>query len=167
VPAFEYIVLKPLKIGDRFLEPGEVTVEPNTWSARTLKVYLTEQYLQPGQSIPEEFEQHRVLTHLPDQPAPAVSRKSAELRFAQSRGWRCHNCRKLCFLPDDLPERAEWQCWFSDQQQTVASIADQQDPTNVSEELYRRGLAKGDPTDQQQFREVRGMESLSTHEAVC
>jgi hypothetical protein len=79
VPAFEFIVLKPLKIGDRVLEPGEVTTVPNTWSARTLKVYLTEQYLQPGQSIPEEFEQHRVLTHLPDQPAPAVPRKSAEL----------------------------------------------------------------------------------------
>jgi hypothetical protein len=131
VPAFEFIVLKPLKIGDKTLEPGEVTVEPNTWSYRTLKVYLTEQYLAYGQSIPEEFEQHQVLTHLPDQPAPVAPRKSAELRFEHSRGWRCHNCRKLCFLPDDLPAKAEWQCWFCDQQQTVASIADQQDPTTL------------------------------------
>jgi hypothetical protein len=152
MPAFEFVVIKPLRIGDRVLEPGEVTDEPNHWSARTQQLYLDQGYIRHGQVIDAEFEQAPNFTGAPqgyDEREPLVPQQSYEQEFEGSHGWRCWNCRRQCFLPGDLGEQAVWQCWSCHQQQTIAQVAGQQQPTNVSEEMTRRGLAK-DPTDNQQ-----------------
>jgi hypothetical protein len=167
VPAFEFIVLKPIKIGDKTLEPGEVTIEPNTWSARTLKVYTDGGYIHYGQAIPEGFEPQPAFTGAPpgyEEREPFQPRVSTEVAFEGSGAWRCWNCRRLCHLPEDLGDQVVWQCWSCGQQQTIAQVADQQHPVNVSEEQYRRSITKGDPTDWQQEASHPGKVSA---EALC
>ena len=151
MPAFEFICLKPLRVGDRTLEPGETTLVPNTWNAGTLKIYLDGGYLRHGQVIDAEFEQAPAFTGAPqgyEDRVPLEPRKSAEQEFDGSRGWRCWNCRRLCYLPGDLDGKVEWSCWGCNQEQTIVQVTDQQQPINVVEEMTRRGLAK-DPTDNQ------------------
>jgi hypothetical protein len=168
--AFEFVVMKPLRVGERMLEPGETTLEPNCWSARTQQVYLDQGYIRHGQVVDAVFEQAPAFTGVPpgyDEREPLRPRESYEPAFEGSQGWRCFNCRKLCRLPDDLDEQVVWQCWFCSQQQTIAQVKDQQQPTNVSEEMTRRGLAK-DPTDNQQgvYSAMRDQSRLSS-ERTC
>ncbi len=169
MPAFEFIVLKPLKVGDKTLEPGEVTIEPNTWTAKMRQIYLDSGHIHYGQAIPEEFEPQPAFTGAPpgyDDREPFQPRVSTEVAFEGSGAWRCWNCRRLCHLPEDLGDQVVWQCWSCGQQETIAQVADQQQPVNVSEEQYRRGLTKGDPTDKHQVNEHLNPH-LSTHEAIC
>jgi hypothetical protein len=167
MPAFEFIVLKPLKVGDKTLQPGEVTVDPNTWTARTLKVYLDGGYLHYGQAIPEEFEQAPAFTGAPqgyEDREPLQPRVSRPYSFDGGRSYRCRNCRRLCWIPKDLAANVEWQCHACNQQQTIMLVRDHQDPVNVSEEMYRRGLISSDPTDKQQELSHPGKVS---REAIC
>lgn len=152
MPAFEFVVIKPLRMGERLLEPGETTLEPNRWSARIQQVYLDGGYIRHGQVVDAEFEQEPAFTGAPqgyEDREPSKDHPSTELAFEKSRAWRCWNCRRLCHLPGDLGEQVMWQCWGCYQQQTIAQVTGQQHPTNVSEEMTRRGLAN-DPTDNQQ-----------------
>jgi hypothetical protein len=162
MPAFEFVVIKPLRMGDRTMEPGETTLEPNRWSARTLKVYVDGGYLHYGQVVDAEFEQATNFTGTPpgyEEREPSQDHPSTELAFEGSKGWRCWNCRRLCHLPDDLGEQVMWQCWSCNQQQTIAQVADQQHPTNVTEEAVKRGLAQ-DPVDAHSSFDRSGMSSM-------
>lgn len=137
VPAFNYVVLKPLKLGDRMVQPGETTVLPNEWLPGVLRAHLDSGFLARGDLLDEEFEQPSV-THAPEgyddlqpTPLPRVAGRypsdvwsddpvdDRRFRTDEPMVWLgCWNCRARCYIPEDLDPATRYQCFHCGQIQS-------------------------------------------------
>lgn len=148
-PAFEWIVMKPLKMGDQVLEPGHKTVIPNTWPYRTLLAYVDGGYLERGELLADQVYEQPSTSHAPRgydhlKPVPPprlagiyrddvwIKDQPGDRRFRSKDPltWiRCWNCLAQCFVPKDLDKATRYECPTCHQVQTKQEAMDRWVPS--------------------------------------
>jgi hypothetical protein len=124
MPAWEYLVLRPLKVNGRTLQVGELTVIPNTWTYSVLQAHLYGGLLEKARLLDDaEFEQEQYPTGVPEgyddlKPTPPP-REGHKVRGEGETWDACWNCLTRNFLPHDLDRNIPWQCFDCHQVQTL------------------------------------------------
>jgi hypothetical protein len=124
MPAWEFLVLRQLKVGDRMLQAGEVTTVPNSWSYRVQEAHLSAGFIEKARLLEDTDTQPQPYpTGAPEgyddlvpTPPPRVGHKARE---KDERWQACWNCLGQNYLPADLDRQVPWQCFACHQTQTL------------------------------------------------
>lgn len=129
MPTWEYMVLRALRVGDRWLQPGELTAIPNTWTYQVLQAHLNGGLIEKTRLLEdEEYEPQIYPTGVPegyDDLKPTPDPRSADQYISKGQHeWMstCVNCWERNFLWKGIDDDEPWRCWFCKQINTVNGV---------------------------------------------
>jgi hypothetical protein len=123
--AWEYLVLRSLKAGDRMLLPGELTNIPNAWSHRVLMAHLDTGFIEKARLLEDEEPNLQPYpTGAPegyDKLKPTPPPRQGNKVRGKGQTWQaCWNCLGRNYLAKGMNREIPWQCWYCFQTQTLA-----------------------------------------------
>jgi hypothetical protein len=166
MPAWEYLVLRPLKVNGRTLEVGELTVIPNTWTYSVLQAHLYGGLIEKAKLLEDtEYEPQAYPSGVPEgyddlKPTPPP-REGHKVRGEGEKWQACWNCYAHNFLPRDLDRQLPWQCHCCHQGQSLEERDERWQQQSNADRPYESLLGITDHPGPQPRPPMAGSEDLT------